>query len=70
VLYRTTSVTALGLVGFNKLRKYEDMKIVILYNPTVAMRSIMYFLDDFTGFGSFLLLFARIFKNGLENQKK
>jgi hypothetical protein len=24
-------------------------------------------LDDFAGFGSFLVLFAGIFKNGLEN---
>ena len=28
---------------------------------------IMYVLDDFAGFGSFCVLFARIFKNGLED---
>ena len=45
------------------------MKIDMLYNPNGAMRSIMYVLDDFAGFGSFLVLFAHIFKNGLENKK-
>jgi hypothetical protein len=49
--------------------KYENMKIDMLNNPNDAMRSIMYVLDDFAGFGSFLVLFAYIFKNGLENQK-
>ena len=28
---------------------------------------IMYVLDDFAGFGSFLVLFARFLKNGVEN---
>ena len=55
--------------GLQKLRKYENVKIVILYNPNGAMRSIIYVLDDFAGLGSFLVLFACIFKNGLENKK-
>ena len=56
-----------ALVGFNKLRKYENMKISVSVNPNGVMRSIMYVLDDFAGFGSFFILSARIFKNGLEN---
>ena len=50
-------MTPYGIVGFKKLRKYENG----------AMRPIMYVLDDFAGFESFLVLFARIFKKGLEN---
>ena len=50
------------------LRKYEIVKIVMLYNPNGAMRSIMYVFDDFTGFGSFLIVFTRNFKIGLENR--
>ena len=49
--------------------KIDKLKIVILYNPNGAMSSIMYVLDDFAGFGSFLVLFKHIFKNGLGNQK-
>ena len=45
------------------------MKIDMLYNPNGAMRSIMYVFDDFTGFGSFLIVFTRNFKIGLENRK-
>ena len=59
----------MGLVGLKKLRKYENMKISVSVNPNGTMRSIMYVLDDFAGFGSFCVLFARIFKNGLENRK-
>ena len=44
------------------LRKYEIVKIVMLYNPNGAMRSIMYVFDDFAGFGSDLVHFVRIFK--------
>ena len=51
-----------GLSGLKKLRKYEIVKIDMLHNPNGAMRSILYVLDDFTGFGSFLVLLARIFK--------
>ena len=68
-LCATASIAALGLVGLQKLRKYENMKMYVLYNPNGAMRSMRYVLDDFAGFGSFLVLFAHIFKNGLENQK-
>ena len=50
-----------------QVRKYENMKIDMLYNPDDAMRSIMYVLDGFAGFGSFLVLFTRIFNNGVEN---
>ena len=57
------------LVGFKKLRKYENIKITVSVNPNGTMRSIMYVLDDFAGFGSFLVLFMRIFKDGIENQK-
>ena len=54
--------------GIHKnLIKYENMKMYVSNNPNGAMRSIMYVLDDFAGFGSFLVLFARIFKNGVEN---
>jgi hypothetical protein len=52
-------------MGLKKLRKYENMKVSA--NPNGAMWSIMYDLDDFAGFGSFLVPFARIFKN--ENNK-
>lgn len=43
------------------------MKMCVLYNPNGAMRSIVYVSDDFAGFRLFFVLFARLFKNGLEN---
>ena len=54
-----------GISGIKKMRKYENMKTYVLYNPKGAMRSIIIF----AGFGSFFVPFGLIFKNGLENKK-
>ena len=46
----------MGLVA----SKIENMKISVSVNPKGAMRSIMYVLDDFAGFGSFSYI-SRVF---------
>ena len=56
-------------MGFKKLRKYENMKMYVSNNPNGAMRSIKYVFDDFAGFGSFCVPFARIFKMDLKIKK-
>ena len=69
-LVRQLSYTT-GVVweSFKKLRKHEIVKIDMLHNPDGAMRSIMYVLDDFTGFGSFLILLRIFSKMDLKIKK-
>ena len=54
------------LDAWEKIWKYENVNVGILYNPYGALRSIMYVFDNF---GNSRTFFAS-FKNGLENQKQ
>ena len=50
-----------------KSQEYENLKIDMILNPFGVLGPINSGFDDFSKFRSFLVLFARFFKNGLEN---
>ena len=47
--------------------KYENLKIDMILKPFGVLGSINCVFDDFSRFRPFLVLFARFFKNELEN---
>ena len=52
-----------------KSQEYENLKIDMILNPFGVLGPINSVFDDFSRFRPFLVLFARFFKNGLENLK-
>ena len=50
-----------------KSQEYENLKIYMILNLFGVLGPTNSVFDDFSRFRPFLVLFARFFKNGLEN---